>query len=157
MADINVIGVAERDLHTTRSGNVKTAYLVERQIDLAKLADKKGAALADGDVVIAIKIPAQSVIQSAFVAVDEKISDATASVVVDTASGTSLVAAAAIGAADANTVVAASTPQEIFNNATDTVNVTLTGVAGATGSFRVSVEIMDLTQARRPGLAELGS
>ena len=159
MADINLVRPGERDLHHTRSGNVKVAYLVEREIDLADVAARKGSPLASGDVVIAFKIPARSVIQGAYVAVDEKLSDATAVAGVATASGTALVATAAVGAADDGDVVAAATPAPVITNTdTDFVEVTLsTVVAGATGKFRVAIEVLDLTKARRPGLAQLGS
>lgn len=159
MADISLVRPGERDLHHTRSGNVKVSYLVEREIDLAEVAAKKGSALADGDVVIALKIPARSVIQGAFVAVDEKLSDATAVVDVVTSSGTTLIGASAIGAADAGDIVSAASPAPVVTNtATDFVEVELsTIVADTTGKFRVAIEVLDLTKARRPGLAELGS
>lgn len=158
MADITLVRPGERDLHHTRSGNVKVAYLVEREIDLEDVARRKGSALAAGDVVIALKIPARSVIQGAYIAVDEKLS-AAATVSVETESGTTLIATADVGAADAGDIVAAAVPAPvIINTDTDFVNVELTAVtADSTGKFRVAIEVLDLTKARRPGLAQLGS
>lgn len=159
MAEISLVRAGERDLHHTRSGNVKVAYLVERQIDLEDLAARKGSDLAAGDVVVAFKIPARSVILGAYVAVDEALSDDAATADVKTASGTDLVAGSAIGAAEAGDIVSAAIPAPVITNTdTDFVQVTLTAVAAkATGKFRVAIEVMDLTKARRPGLAELGS
>lgn len=158
MADYSIVGVAERDLQPTRAAAV-LPMRIERKIDLAAIALASGTPLASGDVVQIMRIPHRSVIKGAYVSVDTVLSDAAATIDVDTASGESLIAAAAVGGADAGDVVAAATPAPVITNTdTDFIEVTLTGItANATGVFRVALEIMDLEGIRTSGIAQLGS
>ncbi len=63
MATVTASALASmKDAQATRHGNTAVPYLVEQEIDLSKIATQKGSALAAGDIVEAIKVPAGSVV-----------------------------------------------------------------------------------------------
>lgn len=162
MATISVIKPTEVDTHVSRHGNVKTPYLVERDIVVADLVAKKGGALAAADIIESIKLPKQSAVLGAFVGKLEATNATTLTLDVGTTADPDSyidgydLQAATVGSV--GTVVISPSPTTITNDG-DTVDVTLATLTGTltAGKFRISVLILDLTDAPAPGRAALGS
>ena len=162
MATISVIRSTEVDLHVSRDGNVKTPYLVERDIDVAELVAKKGSALAAADVIEAIKLPAQTALLAVIVGKLEA-SNAT-TLTFDIGISTDPdgyidgydAQAAAVGSV--GTAVITPAPLNVVN-AGDTVDITFATLTGTltAGKFRVAALVVDVTDAKAPGRAALGS
>lgn len=163
MATISVIKPHERDLHASRSTNVKVPYLVERQFSFRELKALKGSAVAAGDVVEALKVPANSVVVLATIGVKDKVKATALTASVGTASAAqAYIAGADLAALDADQValgIVAPAPATVVNITGESVNVTIDTVTGADDDdvIRVNFQIVDLSTAPRPGRAALGS
>lgn len=163
MATISVINPHERDLHASRSTNVKVPYLVERQFSIKELVALKGSALAPGDVVTALKVPANSVVVLATIGVKSKLKTTTLTASVGTtATPKAYIDAANLVALNADQVavgVISPAPTTVINISGETVNVVLDTLVGADPDdvIRVNFQIVDVSTAPRPGIAALGS
>lgn len=162
MATISVIKSTETDLHVSRHGNVKTPYLVERDILVSDLVAKKGSALAAADVIEAIKLPAQTALLGVFVGKLEASNATTLTFDVGVSANPDgyLVAYNAQAAAVGSVATGVVTPAELnVTNAGDTVDITFATLTGTltSGKFRIAALVVDLTDAKAPGRAALGS
>lgn len=162
MATISVIKPEEVDTHVSRHGNVKSPYLVERDLVVSELIAKKGSALAAADVIEAIKLPKQTALLAVFVGKLEA-SDATTltfDVGVSADPDGYIDGYDAQAAAVDSVATAVVTPAPLnVTNAGDTVDVTLATLTGTltAGKFRVAALVVDITDAVAPGRAALGS
>lgn len=162
MATISVIDPKEVDTHVSRHGNVKTPYLVERDIVIADLIAKKGSALAAADVIEAIKLPKQTALLAVIVGKLEASNATTLTfdIGVDTDPDGYVdgydAQAAAVGSV--GTAYISPLPFNVTNpgNTVDITFATLTGTLTA-GKFRVAALVVDVTDAVAPGRAALGS
>lgn len=167
MATISTLVVAGTT-HQTIGGNNNKPYVVSNYIDLADVATEKGSAIAQGDVIQAIHVPAGSYVQFAGLQVMEVMTGTSTDATLDFGvtggdvdawvDGFDLDGAAAGAYAAAAT--ASITPAQTFFAAADTLDLlvatqtgTITG--GVLRAFAVIVPVSDL--GRAPGLAQLGS
>lgn len=167
MATINLTAEAPGNttVHPSRASNVKVPYLVEVELDWAELATEKGSALAAADVIEAIYVPAGTMIinaglqvitaaggESADNALDLGVTGVEPDVFVD---GFDLDAAAA-GAYAQN---AAAFQPVVIGDTADTIDVLIQAATTAptSGSIRVFALLVDVKDAKAPGLVALGS
>lgn len=136
------------------ASNVKTPVLVEHIIDLSTKT------IAASDVLQSISLPAESVVLAAGAEVKSVMTgtstDATATVKV----GSTAFSAALDfdgAAAGAYTVAAALTP--VVSTAASTVDVVLSAFTGTItgGKLRVYALVLDVSDAKKPGIAQLKS
>ena len=150
--------------HPSAASNVKMPYLVEATLDFATAATTKGSALAASDVIEVLRIPAESVVIFAGFEVTTAVSGASSDVTITLGDGgdpnrwvdTFDLDAAAAGAY--GTLVIATTNPTAFASS-DTVDVVITAATTAptAGKLRVFAQIVDVSDAKKPGLAALKS
>ena len=151
--------------HASRASNVKVPYLVEVTIDFADAATAKGSALAAGDIIEAIKAPAETAILFAGLEVLTANVGGSSDVALDVGvTGIDPDAwvdgfdydAAAVGAFAQ--FAAAYQPIAIGGTA-DTVDLLIQAATTAPtgGSVRVFALMVDISNKKAPGLVQLGS
>lgn len=167
MATIDTLRVAGVT-HQSIGGNSTKPYLVSNYIDLAEVAAAKGGAIAQGDVIEAIYVPAGTQVLFAGLQVMEEMTGTSTDATVDLGvtggdvdawvDGFDLDAATAGAYAPAAT--ASITPAQVFFATPDTLDVliatqtdTITG-----GVIRVFAHLVSVKDLGGPGtIAQLGS
>lgn len=164
MSTIDLATEGAAGLHPTRGGNVKTPYLVEVEIDLAAAVTAKGSALAQGDVIEAIPVPADTVIlmggaecKTAMTGTSTDLTfdiGVTGGVVDNLVNGWDFDGAAA---GDFASPVGVNEP--VFINTADTIDILFATQTGTvlTGVVRVFALLLDVSDAKAPGIAQVGS
>jgi hypothetical protein len=164
MATVSLAAASTRVQHPSRASNVKVPYLVEYVVDLATAATAKGTALAASDVIEAIRIPAETVVLFAgfeIVTAATGGSSDQAILLGDGGDPNRWVDTFDLDAATAGahgTIVIATANPTVFATA-DTIDITIsaaTTVATA-GTIRVYAQMVDVSNAKKPGLAALAS
>lgn len=148
----------------SRAANVKVPYLVEKVVDLAAAATAKGTTLASGDVIEAIRIPAESVVLAASFEITTAVTGGSADQAITLGDGvdpnrwvdTFDLDAAAKG--DYGPIVIATANPTVFASS-DTVDIAITAATtvGTAGKIRVFALMVDVSDAANPGLAQLKS
>lgn len=141
-------------IHPTRAGNVKVPYLVEKVVDFAVTAATASA------TVVAVPTPAESIILAAgfekTTAMTGSSTDVTLTARVDSTAYTTAMDydAAAVGDYAVSTAV---TP--VVKAAADSVDLLLNGFTGTItgGKVRVWALVLDVSDAAKPGIAQLKS
>lgn len=150
----------------TRHGNTAVPYLVEQEIDLAKIAAQKGSALAAGDIIEAVKVPAGTLVKFAGLALKTDMTGTSTDATVDFGitgndpdrfvDGWDVDAAVpgdqAPIAATAITPVAFSAVDDTLDILIATQTGTITG-----GVIRVFAEFLDLTDRPQGGIVGVTS
>lgn len=164
MATIDLATEGAAGLHPSRNGNVKVPYLVEVEIDLAAAVTAKGSALAQGDVIEAIPVPAGTVILAGGANCKSVMTgtstDLTLDIGVTGGDVDNLVDGWDFDAATAGafaTTVGVNEP--VFVTTADTIDilfVTQTGTVTG-GVIRVFALLLDVSDAKAPGIAALAS
>jgi len=136
------------------ASNVKIPVLIERVIDLSTKT------IAASDVLQSLSLPAESVVLAAGAEVKSAMTgtstDATATVKVGS---TAFSAALDFDAAAAGAYTVASAVTPVISTAASTVDVVLNAFTGTItgGKLRVFALVLDVQDAKKPGLAQLKS
>lgn len=164
MATVSLADAASRVQFPSRASNVKVPYLVEKVIDLAAAATAKGTALAANDVLEAIRIPAETVVLFAGFEVTVAQTGGSADQAILLGDGvdpnrwvdTFDLDAAVAG--DYGPIVIATANPTVFKG-TDTIDITISAATtvGTAGKIRVYACMVDASDAKNPGLAQLKS
>jgi hypothetical protein len=164
MATIDFAVEGSAGNHPSRASNVKVPYLVEVEIDLAEAVVSKGSALASADVIQAIAVPADTVILFGGASCKEEMTGTSTDLSLDIGvTGVDVDAFVdgwdfdAASAGDYATVVGVNEP--IFVTTADTIDILFAAQTGTvlTGVIRVFAMLLDVSDAKAPGLAVLGS
>lgn len=159
MADINVIRQKETDLHVSRGGNVYVPYRIERMVKISELEAIKGSAVASGDVVQILKIPANTAVLASFVGVDEplKATAATVNVVVDTVAYVTGADLVALTLDQTSATVVSPAPTTVINAKDKVVELELTTLTAPdkNDAIRVSFLVVDVSRSKRSDIAQL--
>ena len=145
-----------------QTSNLKTPYIIWKEVDFAAAATAKGSALAAADVIEALRIPKDHAIARAWVKKSTALTGTTADAAISL--GVTGVAAAAYVSAwglAAAAVGAYGTPTSpathvINGSASDTVDILFTTLTGTLtgGKVIVYAEVVDLTVAGRGTIAQ---
>lgn len=164
MATVSMADASTRSQRPSRAANVKVPYLVEFVLDLADAATAKGSALAASDVIECIRIPAETAVLMAGFEVVTAVAGGSADVAVTLGDGsdpnrwvdTFDLDAASAGAH--GTVVIATANPTVFASA-DTIDLVISAATTAptSGTLRVYALMVDVSNAKAPGLAALKS
>lgn len=148
--------------HATRNGNTAVPYLVERDIDIEKVIEAKGSALADADVIEALSIPKDTVVLMAGIHKTGPHAGTAASATFTVQVGATAYSAAydfatgAVGTYSVPVDPSAATWTPV--TAADTVDLAL-GMATGTlteGKLRVFALVLDVSDRPQPGTAPRG-
>lgn len=163
MADVNMVkGSGGKHLPAqSHPGYV----FVETFIDLADVTATKGSAIAQGDVILALAVPAGSVVSFAGVQVIEAMTGSSTDATIDFGITTTNADEYVDGfdldgaAAGAFATVASTAFDGRFFGVADTLDVLITTQTGTItgGVLRVYAEIADVVGPSRPALAAVGS
>lgn len=153
-------------LHATRHGNTAVPYLVELDVDFAKVAEEKGSAIAAADVLEVLTVPAGTLVLYAGAQVLEEITGTSADLTVDFGvtggdvdrwvDGWDLDAAVVGEYAPApGTAISPA----LFFTATDTLDVLVATQTGTVtgGKVRFFACLLDISDRPNPGRAQIGS
>ena len=147
--------------HASRNANVKVPYLVEVELDYADALVKKGSALAAADIVQLIQIPAGTVVLGAGAQIKTAADSTTLTVSVGTGVDDNEWVDALDGKATAGTYGTDLSASPVWNTypTADTIDVTFATLTGtlATGILRVYALMLDVSDAKAPGLVALAS
>ena len=164
MATVTMTTAGAAGLHPSRATNVKVPYLVEVEVDLADAVTEKGSALAAADVIQVLTIPAGTMLLAGGAACKEEMTGTSADLTLDIGvtggdvdnlvDGWDFDAAAA---GDFATVVGVNEP--VLFAASDTIDILFATQTGTVtgGVIRVFALLVDVSDAKAPGLAVLGS
>lgn len=166
MATVSLANLGTSDVgQPTGFTTVGTPYVEVREIDLEDVISEKGSAIAQGDIIEAVPVPADCYVigggLEVITAMSGTSTDATLDVGITGGTVDALVDGFDIDAASAGDVVAAN-PMEIQHvAANDTIDIlvaTQTGTitAGKVRVWALIVPMGDL-QAKTPGRAQLGT
>ena len=164
MATIDLATEGAAGLHPTRGGNVKTPYLVEVEVDLAAAVTAKGSALAQADVIQALPIPAGTMLiaggAECKTAMTGTSTDLTLDIGVTGGDVDNLVDGWDFDAATAGqfaTTVGVNEP--VFFASADTLDILFVTQTGTvlTGVIRVFALLVDVSDAKAPGIVQVGS
>lgn len=154
--------------HQSTFNAVNNSYLVDNLIDLAEVASEKGSAIAQGDVIEALYLPAGTQVLFAGLQVVEEMTGTSTDATVDLGitggdvdafvDGFDLDGAAA--GAYATPASAAITPATFITTA-DTLDILVATQTGTItgGKVRVFAHVLDVSDKKkqRPGIAQIGS
>lgn len=165
MATISsLVDASTRTQRPSRAANVKVPYLVEFTLDLAAAATAKGSALAAADIIQCIRVPAETVVLAASFEVVTAQAGGSADQVVllgDTADDNRWVDAfdldAAVAGAHAPIVIATANPTVFGTTTTIDLKISAATTVGTSGVLRVYALMVDVSNAAKPGLAQLKS
>lgn len=164
MATVVLADAATRTQRPSRASNVKIPYLVEMTLDLAVAATTKGSALAAADVITCLRIPAETVVLFAGFEVVTAQAGGSADQSIglgDSGSTSRWVAAfdldAAVAGAHAPIVVATANPTVFGTTSTIDMIITAATTVGTSGVIRVYAMMIDVSNANKPGIAQLKS
>lgn len=159
MATVDMANFAGAGTHPARSTNVKVPYLTEVVLDLADAVTKKGSALASADVIQVVDIAANSAVLFAGAAIVDAMTGTSADATFDvTMASTDFVSAMDLDAASEGDI-SVSVDAVLNTSSADTIDVVLGTFTGTItgGKIRVFALVVDLTEAKRPGRAQLAS
>lgn len=154
-------------LRPSRHSNVKTPYLVEKEIDFAVATTAKGSALAANDIIEAIRVPANTLVLWAGMQVKEEMTGTSTDLALDLGVTSNdpdrfVDGFDYDGASEgdwATVAAAATTPALLIGETADTIDIliqaqtnTFTG-----GTIRVVAQMVDVSDAVSNGIAALGS
>lgn len=152
--------------HVSRHGNTAVPYLVEYELDLAEAVTEKGSALAQGDEIEVIQVPAGTYVVFAGFEVLEEMTgtstDATLDFGITDGDVDAFVDGFDLDAASAGDYAspasAAVTPANIFSSA-DTLDLLIATQTGTItgGKLRCFAIMVDISDRPDPGRAAIGS
>lgn len=163
MATIDMATFLGDARHQSRNGNVKVPYLIEVELDLAAAVTAKGSALASSDVIQVIDIPAGSVVLfggfEVTTAMTGTSTDATLDFGVTGGDVDNLVDGFDLDGAAAGAYAASGVQEPVVLAASDTLDLLIVTQTGTilTGVLRCFALVADVSAAKRPGRAALGS
>jgi hypothetical protein len=164
MATVDMASNINAGGHRTQS-DAHTPYLVSASVNFATATTTKGSALATGDVIQVLDIPAETIVLMAGVEITTVTDGASGVLVFDLGTGDD--ADAFIDGFDADSGTAAGTYAQtdvadfhpLVCQSADTVDITLTFGSGGltTGAARVFALLCDISDRNAPGVAAIGS
>lgn len=163
MATIDLATLAGTTAPSRWSGGVRTPYMVEVEVDLAAAVTAKGSALAQGDVIQAVDLPAGTMILAGGIEVTSAMTgtstDATIDVGVTGGDVDNLVDGFDLDAASAGDFASTGVNEPVIVSAADTVDILIATQTGTItgGKVRVFVICQDVSAKNAPGLAALAS
>lgn len=164
MATVALADASTRVQFPSRASNVKVPYLVEKVIDLAAAATAKGSALAAADVITAIRIPAETVVLAAGFEVTQAQAGGSADQAVTLGDSgdadrwvTTFDLDAAVAGDYAPIVIATANPTVFKTTSTIDLTISAGTTVGTSGKIRVYAVMVDASDAKAPGLAQLKS
>lgn len=163
MATISVYKSGTTHYHRN---NAKVPYVAEWVVDLAKVAEAKGSAIAAADVIEAIYVPAGTQVLFAGLQVKEPLEGTVSVATLDLgitggdvdAFVDGFDAFAAVAGDFAAPAAAAVTPATLVTTA-DTIDILIATQTGTItgGKIRVFATLLDVTEVPAPGIAKPGS
>jgi allophanate hydrolase subunit 2 len=163
MATVDMATLAGTTYPSRWSGGVRTPYMVEVEVDLAEVVTAKGSAIAQGDVIEVIDLPAGTMILAGGVQVTEAMTgtstDATIDVGVTGGDVDNLVDGLDLDGAAAGAYAATGVNEPVIVASADTIDILVVTQTGSItgGKVRVFAVLLDVSAKSTPGLAALGS
>lgn len=142
---------------------VKMPYIVEATVDLAVAATTKGSAIAQGDVIEALNVPAKTVVMAAGIEVITAMTgtstDATIDVGFTGGDVDNFVDGFDLDGASAGALSGNGVQEPIVVSTADTVDILVATQTGTItgGKVRIWAVVADIDGVDAPGLATLGS
>lgn len=159
MADVNLANSSVKHF-PSRWANVKTFTLVEAVLDLAEAVTTKGSALASGDVLKIMNVPAESMVFMAGFEVLEAMGGTSTDATVNVSVGsTTFVSGFDLDAASVGDYATVADVAPAVVTAADTLDVVLGTFTGTitSGKLRVFMLLIDVSDRSNPGISKPGS